>query len=54
MPLFEDSARGTNTYTMWLYWTLTVIMTLSVFLAWHLWVKYKYKEPKEKVDKSPT
>jgi hypothetical protein len=54
MPLFEDSARESNTYKMWLYWTLTVLMTIAVFLSWHLWVRHKYKLPRQKVDKTIT
>lgn len=41
MPLFEDVARGTNSYTMSLYWPLTVALTLVVFLCWYLWVRHK-------------
>ena len=52
MPLFEDVARDSNSYTMWLFWPLTIVLTVIVFIAWHLWVRHSYKPVREKATKS--
>ena len=37
-----------NTRTFWIYWTVTIPLTLSVFLAWWAWFRFKTaRETKE-------
>jgi hypothetical protein len=43
MPLFVDTVTSHNDYTMWLYWTLTGVTTLIVFVCWYGYTTYKFR-----------
>jgi hypothetical protein len=51
MPMFDwnkPPGDNVNTRTFWIYWTVTIPLTFSVFLAWWAWFRFKTaRETKE-------
>jgi hypothetical protein len=44
MPMFDwnkPSGHNVNTRTFWIYWTVTIPLTMSVFLLWWTWLRFK-------------
>lgn len=47
MPMFQwDTTSGTDivSHRFWIYWGVTVPLTLVTFLVWVLWMRYKKEE----------
>jgi hypothetical protein len=51
MPMFDRNkppGDNVNTRTFWIYWTVTIPLTFSVFLVWWAWFRFKTaRETKE-------
>ena len=44
MPMFDwnkPPGSNVNTHTFWIYWTVTIPLTVSVFLLWWAWFRLK-------------
>jgi hypothetical protein len=44
MPMFDwnkPPGSNVNTHTFWIYWTVTLPLTISVFLLWWAWFRFK-------------
>jgi hypothetical protein len=44
MPMFDWNkplGHNVNTHTFWIYWTVTIPLTASVFLLWWTWLRLK-------------
>lgn len=47
MPLFVDAATEGGAYTMWLYWLLTGLSTLVIFITWYFYTRRKFQRMNE-------
>ncbi len=46
MPLFIDVASDGGVYGMWLYWVLTGLLIIVVFVAWWVYIRRRFKKMK--------
>lgn len=47
MPMFQwhaDDETGTVSSNIWLYWVVTIPLTLITILTWTFWMRYRVKE----------
>ena len=53
-PFFNATSVFTSVHAFWIYWALTIPLTLLTIVAWLLWVKYTERRENDSHQSSPS